>query len=179
MSGNLSLRRSDVAEMPAMFRGKLDGLYGRQSDEQAYSALPVDKREALALLARRLTEVGLWTAVGRIVNVYGLGGVGMYFNATVDLVSKLRGRKDFTRAFARHRDNTGGFLEKNRRRASLHFLYINAASGEREWHVHLDLYGPLGSIVSSIKHLFYERWRKFRPDWRMMKPFVFNNVAES
>jgi hypothetical protein len=27
--------------------------------------------------------------------------------------------------FARHRDNSGGFLERHRRHASLHFLYID------------------------------------------------------
>ena len=66
----------------------------------------------------------------------------------------------------------GGFLERNRRHASLHFLYIDRPAAEREWHVHLDLYGPMGSIVTTSKHLWHEKWRKFRPDWRMMKEFV-------
>lgn len=96
----------------------------------------------------------------------------MYFGATLDLESELRRRKDFTRKFARHRDNTGGFLEKSRRRASLHFLYIDPPSGVREWHVHLDLYGPMGSFMSIAKHLRHEHWGTFRPDWRIMKRFV-------
>jgi hypothetical protein len=126
----------------------------------------------LLLIARRLGQKDLWKAVGRIVNVYGVGGVGLYFAALIDLESELRGRRDFTPRFARHRDNSGGFLERHRRHASLHFLYIDRPGAEREWHVHLDLYGPMGSIVTTSKHLWHEKWRKFRPDWRMMKEFV-------
>lgn len=162
----------DGASMPEDFRGKLEGMYGWGSDEEVFATLGEDKREALLLLARRLLEIDLWRAVGRIVNVYGRGGVGMYFAATFDLEAELASRKDFTKKFARHRDNHGGFIEKSRRRASLHFLYIDPQPDEREWHVHLDLYGPMGSISSAAKHLFYERWRKFRPDWRLMKEFV-------
>ena len=96
----------------------------------------------------------------------------MYFSAVSDLESDLRSRRQFTRTFARHRDNTGGFLEKGRSHASLHFLYIDPEKGEREWHVHLDLYGGWGSILTMIQHLYYERFRKFRPDWRMIKRWV-------
>jgi hypothetical protein len=155
--------------MPEEFRGRLQGLYGCEHDEDAYAALALDKREALSLLARRLMEIDLWHAVGRIVNVYGEGGVGMYFGSTLNLEAELRRRRDFTKKFARHRDNTRGFLEKRRRAASLHFLYIDSRERKREWHVHLDLYGPFGSLASMTKHLYHERWRKFRPDWRMMK----------
>jgi hypothetical protein len=158
--------------MPEEFRGRLQGLYGCEGYEEAYAALALDKREALFLLARRLIEIDLWHAVGTIVNVYGKGGVGMYFSATLDLEAELRSRRDFTRKFARHRDNTGGFLEKSRRHASLHFLYIDTAEGKREWHVHLDLYGPFGSLASMTKHLYHERWRRFRPDWRMVREFI-------
>lgn len=160
------------SSMPAEFRGKLEGMYGWGSDEQVYATLPLDKRAALLLIANRLIQKDLWNAVGRIVNVYGMGGVGMYFGAVIDLESELRARKDFTRRFARHRDNTGGFLERNRRHASLHFLYIDPPDTQREWHVHLDLYGPMGSFLTTAKHLLHERWRKFRPDWRVMKDFV-------
>jgi hypothetical protein len=158
--------------MPPEFSGKLEGLYGWGSDEEVYATLPTDKRAALSLISRRLIQVDLWRAVRRIVNVYGLGGVGLYFGAAIDLELELEGRRDFTRHFARHRDNTGGFLEKYRRHASLHFLYIDRPRAEREWHVHLDLYGPVGSFLTTTRHLFYERWRKFRPDWRIMKDFV-------
>ena len=160
------------APMPPQFHGKLEGLYGWGTDEEVYAALPVDKRAALLLLAKRLTQVDLWRAVGRIVNVYGLGGVGLYFAALVNLESELRLRKDFTRHFARHRDNTGGFLEKYRRHASLHFLYIDPPEGERQWHAHLDLYGPMGSVSTTARHLLHERFGKFRPDWRIMKRYV-------
>ena len=162
----------DPSSMPDEFRGKLEGLYGWGTDQQVYAALPRDKRAALLLVARRLLEKNLWNAVGRIVNVYGVGGVGLYFGALIDLESELKTRRDFTRRFARHRDNSGGFLERNRRHASLHFLYIDQPDAEREWHVHLDLYGPMGSFLSTSKHLLHERWRKFRPDWQMMKEFV-------
>lgn len=160
------------SSMPQDFRGKLAGLYGWGEDEEVYATLPIDKRAALLLISRRLIQVDLWRAVGRIVNVYGLGGVGLYFEAKIDLESELERRRDFTRHFARHRDNTGGFQEKHRRHASLHFLYIDPPQAEREWHVHLDLYGPMGSFLTTTRHLYHERWRKFRPDWRMMKEFV-------
>jgi len=160
------------AAMPSEFRDRLEGLYGWGSDQEVYAALPVDKRAALLLVTRRLMQVDLWRAVGRIVNVYGQGGVGMYFSSLIDLESELEQRKSFTRYFARHRDNTGGFLEKHRRHASLHFLYIDRPDTEREWHVHLDLYGPMGSAVTVANHLLHERWRKYRPDWRIMKDFV-------
>lgn len=124
------------------------------------------------MLAGRLTRLVLWQNVRRIVNVYGQGGVGMYFSADSDFEATLRGRKDITSWFARHRDNTGGFFEKRRRRAALHFLFINSPSGEREWHVHLDFYGPMGSVLSTTQHLIYERFGKFRPDYRMMKELM-------
>ncbi|MFN2576831.1 MAG: hypothetical protein ABR607_03970 [Pyrinomonadaceae bacterium] len=152
--------------------GKLSGLYGVSTNEDAFNRLSRDKREALLLLQRRLTQVELWGFVDSIVNVYGVGGVGMYFNAAGDLESELDAGRTFTRMFARHRDNTGGFLEKGRSRASLHFLYIDAPQEKRDWHVHLDLYGPMGSVLSIAKHLRYEHWGTFRPDWQVMKKFV-------
>lgn len=162
----------NIEAVPARFRGHLAGLYGWGSDAEVYATLPEDKRAALLLIAQRLAEKDLWRAVGKIVNVYGVGGVGLYFGATMDLEAELEARPDFTRWFARHADNNGGFLERSRRHASLHFLYIDPPKGEREWHVHLDLYGPMGSLLTTSKHLLHERWRKFRPDWRMMKEFV-------
>lgn len=171
------------AELPESIRsnlqGKLAGLYGYDEDETAFAAVPQDKREALVLLMRRLVGLDLWKSVGKIVNVYGQGGVGMYFSATSNLESELSRRSDFTRKFARHRDNSGGFLEKDRRRASLHFLYIDDGSGAPDWHVHLDFYGPMGSFLSTARHLFYERWQKFRPDWQIMKGFVTEEIREN
>jgi hypothetical protein len=154
------------------YQGRLSGLYGVEGDEAAYDALPRDKQEALALLSSRLLALDLWQSVGRIVNVYGQGGVGMYFDGAGGLEAELERRRGFSRKFARHRDNSGGFIEKGRSRASLHFLYIDTATGGREWHVHLDLYGPMGSPLSTALHLYHERWKKFRPDWKLMKPWV-------
>ena len=155
-----------------LLRGKLSGLYGFADDETAFAAMPRDKREALALLMRRLVSLDLWQSVAKIVNVYGQGGVGMYFSSDFDLESELSRRRNFSRKFARHRDNSGGFIEKDRRRASLHFLYIDRPRGARDWHVHLDFYGPMGSFLSTAQHLYYERWQKFRPDWQVMREFV-------
>jgi len=170
------------AELPESIRGRLEGklrgLYGHDEDETAFASVPQDKREALVLLMRRLVGLDLWKSVGKIVNVYGRGGVGMYFSATSDLGAELGRRRDFTRKFARHRDNSGGFIEKARRRASLHFLFIDNGSGARDWHVHLDFYGPMGSSLSTAQHLYYERWQKFRPDWQIMKRFVTEEIVE-
>lgn len=168
----LAAELEDPSSMPSQFRGKLAGMYGWGSDDQVYAMLPQDKRAALLLVATRLIQKDLWQSVGRIVNVYGIGGVGLYFGALTDLEAELRARRDFTRRWARHRDNSGGFLERNRRHASLHFLYIDRPEAEREWHVHLDLYGPMGSLTTTSKHLLHEKLRKFRPDWRLMKGFV-------
>ncbi len=163
---------TDLSEEAQLrYRGRLSGLYGHEGDEAAYDSLTLDKQEALALISARLIKFDLWKSVGKIVNVYGRGGVGLYFDATSDLDAELSSRPDFTRKFARHRDNSGGFIEKGRKRASFHFLYIDPELGRREWHVHLDLYGPYGSILSTAQHLYYERWKKFRPDWKLMKPW--------
>ena len=123
------------------------------------------------MISGRLVSVDLWQFVGKIVNVYGRGGVGLYFSSRADLESELCRRPEFTSKFARHLDNSGGFIEKGRKHASFHFLYIDTEKGERDWHVHLDLYGPYGSLLTTAQHLYYERWRKFRPDWTLMKPW--------
>jgi hypothetical protein len=154
------------------YSGKLSGIYGHEGDEAAYDTLTIDKQEALKLISERLIRADLWQYVSRIVNVYGVGGVGMYFSAIGDLAAELDRRRAFTRRFARHRDNTGGFLQKGRKRASLHFLFIDPPDGEREWHVHLDLYGGWGSVITAVQHLYWERWKKYRPDWRIMKQWI-------
>ncbi len=69
------------AELPESIRGslqgKLAGLYGHGEDETAFAAATQDKREALVLLMRRLVGLDLWKHVGKIVDVYGEGGVGI------------------------------------------------------------------------------------------------------
>jgi len=119
------------------------------------------------LIMRRLTALNLWSAVRRIDNVYGEGGVGMYFTAWPFLESVLRRRRDFTRWFARHPDNHGGFLERTRPRAALHFLYID--NGERRWNVHFDLHSGVASPASTVRHLVHERLLGRRPDWTQIK----------
>lgn len=150
------------------YENRLIGLYGIDGD---YNVLPRDKQEALALLSRRFIELGLWQGVRRIVNVYGEGGVGMNFEADPDFKDLLRARRDFTSTLAR-RDNTGGFFERGRRRASLHFLYIDRPGAERDWHAHFDFYSPMGSVLSALQHLYYERFGNFHPDWRMINQLM-------
>ncbi len=154
------------------YGAKLSGIYGHEGDEPAYNTLTPDKHEALRLICDRLIHADLWRYVGRIVNVYGVGGVGMYFRPLGDLAAELDRRREFTRWLARHHDNTGGFLEKGRKHASLHFLYIDPPEGERQWHVHLDLYGGWGSVITAVQHLYWERWKKYRPDWQVMKQWA-------
>ena len=82
------------------YQNKLGGLYGHEGDEAAYNALTIDKQEALQMITERLLRSDLWQYIGRIVNVYGVGGVGMYFSAVGDLDSELSRRREFTRLFA-------------------------------------------------------------------------------
>jgi hypothetical protein len=156
-------------ETRARLDEKLDGLYNYGKTAVAFEKIPVDKQQALLLLMRRLMELNLWDAVRVIDNVYGEGGVGIYFTAWPYLWSTLNRRKDFTQAFARHKDNTGGFLEKSRLHATLHFLYLD--QGERHWHVHFDLYGPWGSPLTMARHLFREKFLAQHPDWRAIRAY--------
>jgi hypothetical protein len=150
--------------------GKLVGLYGAPGDELAFDALPEDKQQALLLLLRRMGEKRVWHVVRRVQNVYGLHGVGLSFSAWPMIESTLSGRADFTRRFANHKDCSGGFYEKGRPRAVLHFLYQNG--DPRKWYVHFDLYSPVYSPRSATSHLQHEVLRKFRPDWKTIKQYV-------
>jgi hypothetical protein len=100
------------------------------------------------------------------VNVYGEGGVGIQFLAWPMIESTLSRRKDFTRLFANHRDTSGGFYEKNRGEAILHFLFQEG--DPRQWYVHFDHYSPVHSILSALHHLRYEFIGGFKPDWRII-----------
>lgn len=151
----------------ATLDNKLEGLYGYGRSAAAFESIPVDKQQALLLIMRRLVALNLWNAVRRIDNLYGEGGVGMYFTAWPFLESTLRRRRDFTRWFARHRDNSGGFLEKTRPIAALHFLYLD--NGARHWNVHFDLYSGVASPFSTVRHLVHERLLGHRPDWTQIK----------
>jgi len=153
-------------ESRELLDGKLAGLWGATTDQDAFDALAVDKQQALMLLLTRIRDKGLWHLVRKVTNVYGEGGVGLQFLAWPMIESSLDRRKDFTRRFANHKDTSGGFYERERPEAVLHFLYQNGEP--RTWYVHFDLYSPVHSMASAMKHLRHEFIGKLTPDWRMI-----------
>ena len=159
---------SDLAvELRDALRGKLAGLWDAATDEAAFNALSVEKQQALLLVQARLEAKDIWHLVRNVTNVYGEGGVGIAFNCWPMLEATLSRRKDFTRRWARHGDTSGGFYEKSRDSAVLHFLYVDATP--RRWYVHFDLYSPVYSPASTFRHVRHEFIRKVTPDWRMIK----------
>ncbi|HET6977840.1 MAG TPA: hypothetical protein VFI24_16030 [Pyrinomonadaceae bacterium] len=151
-------------ETKELLKGKLAGLWGAESDEAAFDSWTIDKKYALLLLLKRIRAKDLWHVVKRITNVYGEGGVGLQFDAWPIIESNLSGRRDFTRRFANHKDTSGGFYEKGREEAVLHFLFQEGQP--RTWYVHFDLYSPVHSAGSAWKHLRYEFLSKTKPNWR-------------
>lgn len=147
--------------------GKLSGMWGAASDEAAFDSLPLDKQQALLIFTARLRAKGLWQLIRKITNVYGEGGVGLGFAAWPLIISTLDRRKDFTRRFANHQGASGGFYEKARSRAALHFLYQDGES--QEWQVHFDLYSPVHSPESALNHWRHEVIGKLTPDWKMIR----------
>ncbi len=147
--------------------GKLVGLWGATSDESAFDGLTEDKQQALLLISSRMNAHELWRLVKSIDNVYGEGGVGISFTAWPAIRSTLSRRKDFTWLFANHRDTSGGFYEKGRPDAVLHFLYQHGQSPR--WYVHFDLYSPVYSVRSALRHFRHEFIGKVRPDWKMIQ----------
>ncbi|HKU73403.1 MAG TPA: hypothetical protein VJR02_05755 [Pyrinomonadaceae bacterium] len=160
-----SLGWADLSrETKEFLKGKLAGLWGAESDATAFDSWALDKKYALLLLLHRMRVKGLWHLVKRIDNVYGEGGVGLQFEAWPMIESTLSRRPDFTRRFANHNDTSGGFYEKDRDEAVLHFLFQEGKP--RIWYVHFDLYSPVHSPGSAWKHLRYEFLSKTKPDWR-------------
>lgn len=149
-----------------LLQGKLAGLWGQATDAAAFESWPIDKQQALILLLDRMQTKGLWHLVKRITNVYGEGGVGLQFEAWPMIESTLRRRRDFTRLMANHNDTTGGFYEKERGEAILHFLFQEG--DPRTWYVHFDLYSPVHSAGSALKHFRHEFVGKIKPDWQMI-----------
>jgi hypothetical protein len=147
--------------------GKLNDLYGASGDEAAFNSLLIDKQQALLLLLQRLSEKGLWHTVRKVENVYGVGGVGMQFEAWPMLESTLRRRTDFTKLFAKHRRTSGGFYERGTPHAALHFIYQKGTPVR--WYVHFDLHNPVFSPRSLGLHLRFEVLGALRPDWRQIK----------
>jgi len=149
-----------------LLAGKLAGLWAAPTDAAAFDSWPLDKKQALLLLFDRLHAKGLWDLVKRVTNVYGEGGVGLEFEAWPKIESSLSQRPDFTRLFANHADTSGGFYEKDRDTAVLHFLF---QEGEpRRWYVHFDLYSPVHSAGSMFRHFRHEYLGQTKPDWRMI-----------
>jgi hypothetical protein len=147
-----------------LLQGKLAGLWGAPSDAAAFESWSIDKQQAMLLLLDRMHAKGLWHVVRRVTNVYGDGGVGLQFEAWPMVESTLTRRRDFTRLLANHKDTTGGFYERSRGEAVLHFLF---QEGEpRTWYVHFDLYSPVHSPGSAFRHLRHEFLGKVRPDWQ-------------
>ena len=164
--------RVDVREALA---GKLSGLWGAVSDEAAFNGFAVDKQQALLLVVSRLGAKGLWHVINKIENVYGEGGVGIGFSAWPLILSTLRGRKDFTRFMANHKGTSGGFYEKGRGDAVLHFIFEDGEP--QKWYLHFDLYSPIHSPVSALKHLRHEFLGKLTPDWRMIQDCLHDESA--
>jgi len=156
-----------AADLRDALNGKLAGLWDAPTDEAAFNALSVDKQQALLLILARLQAKDAWHFIRNVTNVYGEGGVGIEFNSWPLLEATLARRKDFTRRWANHRNTSGGFYEKSRIDAVLHFLFVNGAP--RRWYVHFDLYSPVHSAVSAFRHVRHEFIRKATPDWRMIK----------
>jgi len=73
--------RTLSSETRELLSGRLVGIWGAASDEAAFDSWPLDKKQALLLLAERLNEKGLWQLVKQVTNVYGEGGVGIQFIA--------------------------------------------------------------------------------------------------
>ncbi|HSS19230.1 MAG TPA: hypothetical protein VLL54_04090 [Pyrinomonadaceae bacterium] len=155
--------------------GKLVGLWGSDSDAAAFEACAIDKQQALLITAGRLQEKGLWQVVKRINNVYGVGGVGIAFCAWPFILSTLKARSDFTRVFANHSDTTGGFYERHRSAAVLHFLYVEGEP--KKWYLHFDLYSPVHSPASALRHLRHEFLGKLTPDWKIIGKILRSESA--
>ncbi|HEY8226949.1 MAG TPA: hypothetical protein VIG25_16855 [Pyrinomonadaceae bacterium] len=167
LAASNKLKWSDLpSDTRELLEGKLIGLWGATSDEAAFDSWPIDKQKALIILADRMAEKNLWHVVRQVTNVYGEGGVGIQFLAWPVIESTLKRRSDFTQRFANHKDTSGGFYEKHRSDAVLHFLF---QEGEpRKWYVHFDLYSPVHSLSSALKHVRHEFLGGLKPDWQLI-----------
>ena len=156
-----------------LLQGKLAGLWGAPTDAAAFDSWTIDKQQAMLLLLDRMYAKDLWHVVKRVTNVYGEGGVGLQFEAWPMIESTLVRRRDFTRLMANHKDTTGGFYERKRGAAILHFLF---QEGEpRTWYVHFDLYSPVHSPGSAFRHLRHEFLGRVRPDWQMIAKHLIDS----
>jgi hypothetical protein len=167
MASEKLLTWSDLTpEAHELLKGRLSGLWGAETDAAAFESWSIDKQQALLLLLRRMRDKALWQLVKKVKNIYGEGGVGIEFAAWPIILSTLEKRSDFTRRFANHKDTAGGFYEKGRPMAVLHFLYQDGEP--KVWYVHFDLHSPVHTPQSAWKHLRHEFIGKLTPDWRMI-----------
>lgn len=167
--------RSLSPETREFLSGKLNGLWDTGNDEQVFDSLTPDKQLALLLILRRMREKSIWGVVKRVQNVYGEGGVGIDFEAWPLIESTLSRHRDFTRRFANHKDTSGGFYERGRGEAVLHFLYQEGVP--RRWYVHFDLYSPVHSMGSAVRHFRHEYLGKLKPDFRMIQQALKEGTA--
>jgi hypothetical protein len=166
--GQAALRWTGLPEWTRLaLDRRLEGLYGGERDAEIFDSLPLDKQQALLILAQRLMELKLWDAVRRVQNLYGEGGVGMHFLAWPILKSSLRRRRNFSTWFATHKNTTLGFIERGKRLGSLHILYSEGSAGA-VWEAHFDLYNPWASPVNAWRHLLHEKMRREVPNWRII-----------
>lgn len=80
----------DVQEALA---GKLSGLWGAASDEDAFNGCVVDKQQTLLLMTSRLQAKDLWQQIQKIINVWGEHGVGIDFSPADGVEAMFRARK--------------------------------------------------------------------------------------
>jgi hypothetical protein len=154
-------------EVQDALAGRLAGLWGHATDEEVFSACSVAKQQTLLIMASRLQAKELWHLIQKVINVWGEHGVGIDFSPAERVDAMLRARKDFTTFMANHKGTTGGFYEKGRSDAILHFIYTDGTP--QKWGVHFDLYSPVHSPLSVFKHLRHEFIGNLFPDWRMVQ----------
>ncbi len=170
------LRWRDLSDdLRQSLKDKLTGLWGAIDDERSFDSLSIDKQQALLLIQLRLHEKDIWHLVKQVTNVYGVEGVGIEFTPYPVIESTLGRRQDFTRRLAKHRDTTGGFYERGRAEAALHFLYVDQSPPK--WYVHFDLYSPVHSAGSALKHFRVEYFRNVRPNWQVIQQRLRGNAS--
>ncbi|MGH9904474.1 MAG: hypothetical protein ACRD8U_02690, partial [Pyrinomonadaceae bacterium] len=71
-SGEGRLRWADLpVDTRDALTGKLSGLWGAPSDQEAFDSLTEDKQQGLLLLLNRMQVKALWHVVKKIDNAYG------------------------------------------------------------------------------------------------------------
>ena len=127
----------------------------------------VDKQQALLILRGGCATWDCGTRVRRIENVYGEGGVGMNFKAWPFLNLRSSGAENFTSWFAKHRDTTGGFIERGTAgRASLQFSM--SIAGRPEVGPRTSIFITRGLRRSTPGGICCMKSFAETPDWRVI-----------